>query len=208
VVDGSHDAASFPDATVLDGASDGAAADEAGDGESGEAATSDAPDDGAQTGDDGGRQCLPDGSGSLRFRTSLALSIDDTLGDADSCNGVWTSQRLTVSYFVPLPLLDGGTPTGILTVFVDGLAPGTTVTGKPVMFSLVGDGIWDSPAANDEAGLRDAACDVDITLAQPIGTNAYKVQGAVHCSAPVPSAFAGKTPLQIDQFDFVIKATM
>jgi hypothetical protein len=178
--------------------------DAAGDGEASDAQTGD-----EQTDEGGGRQCLPDGSGSLRFRTTLALTIDDTLGDSDSCDGAWKGQRLTVSYFVPLPRFDGGMPTGILTIFVDGLAPGATVTGKPVTISLVGDSIWESPSANDEAGLRDAVCTADITLDQQIATTtSYKVQGSVHCSAPVPSPFAGKPPLQIDQLDFVIRAMM
>jgi hypothetical protein len=211
-VDGSREAAS-PEGAADDGGSeaaspDGAAADAGGDGESSDAGASDAQQDDAQT-SDAGRQCLPDGSGSLRFRTTGALTIDDTLGDSDSCNGAWNGQQLIVTYFVPVPVPDGGNPTGILSIQVDGLAPGATVSGKPVMFSQVGPSIWDSPVPNDDAGLRDAACSVDITLDQQIGTtNAYKVQGSVHCSAPVPNVFAGHPALQVDQFDFVIRAIM
>jgi hypothetical protein len=211
VAEGDADATSPPDGTTTNDAADDQGDGSALDGPTQDGHSEDGPPADGPTQDSGGRVCLPDGSGFLRFRTSGALSLDIQLGNADSCDGVWSQQGLTITYFVPLPVSDAGSnPTGILDLTVDGIAPGTTASAKTANFSLVGGlGIFDSPTPTADGGVGIPACSVDITLAQPIGSGSrYKVMGSVHCNAPIPSAFAGRPALSVNQFDFAILVAM
>jgi len=201
--EGPGDSGVNPDGDSISASSD-AASDDGADGHAldQEVPPDASPESGSPSEGGGSVRCLPDGSGSLTLRTSGALSLDVQLGNQDSCDGSWSLTGLSMTYFIPLGS-DAGAK-GILSVVVDGIAPGATVTGKPVSFSLLGGGIWVSPTPWPDGGVGPPACSVDITLDQRVGSSSsYKVAGTVHCGSAIPNSSPGEAALEVRQLDFV-----